>query len=62
MKIEINKWFVYTSAEEEPYILDFTNEKVDEKDYDRFCREVSYCIEEQIYKEDDWKWQKKNLI
>ena len=53
MKIEINKWFVYTSAEEEPYILDFTNEKVDEKDYDRFCREVSYCIEEQIYKEDD---------
>jgi len=49
IKIKINKWFIYTNTKEEPYITDFTNEKVSDKEYDRFCREIALCVQEQIF-------------
>ena len=44
MEIKIRKWFIFTElgVSAIPYILDLSNEDVDDD-------EISYCIREQVY-------------
>jgi len=43
-KFKIRKWYIFTEdkIDELPYILDLTNENVNDT-------EIAYCIQEQIY-------------
>ena len=41
-KITIRKWYVYPSFEEVPFIIDLSNEDVDDD-------EISLCIREQLF-------------
>jgi len=45
MKIWIRRWFIFTEGgfDAVPYILDLTNENINDD-------EIAHCIEEQVYK------------